>query len=84
MSLEDIEAKLRKLHVIKQIEHAFVLLEGGPKHNALVSAIRAEDAAEAERSIVFAFNAEESKAIFEAARTALQVRYETLKAELEA
>ena len=83
-SLVDIEAKLRKVQVLRAMEHAFLLLEGGPKHNALVSAIVAEDAAESERSVRFTFDAVESKAIFEAAAAALKKRFETIKAELGA
>jgi len=84
MDLDDIEAKLNKLKLVKQIEHVFILLEGGPKHGAKVSAIRAEDPAEAERSVVFPFDEEESKMVFEAARAALQVRYDRLRAEIGA
>ena len=84
MSMDDIEAKLKKVQLVRQMEHAFVLLEGGPKHNALVSGILAEDAAESERSVRFAFDATESAAIFKAAEEALKVRHEALKAELEA
>ena len=83
-SLADIEAKLKKVQVLRAMEHAFILLEGGPRHDAWVTLIKAEDAAEAERSVPFTFDAYESKMIFEAAAAALKKRFETIKAELGA
>ena len=84
MDLADIESRLRAVQLIMQMEHVFVVLERGPLHNALVSAIVAEDAAESERSVRFAFDADESKAIFEATAEVLKIRYNRLKQELEA
>lgn len=84
MNMDDIETKLKKVKLIKDMELVFDLLERGPKHDALVSAIVAEDAAESERSVRFAFSVDESKAIFKAAEDAIRVRYKALKAELTA
>lgn len=82
--LDDIEAKLAKVKVVREIEHVFDLCKRGPAHQARISAIVAEDDAEAERSVRFAFSPEESAAIFQAAEAALRKRYAALKAELGA
>lgn len=81
-SADDIEKKLLKAKLLKDMEHTFDMLKRGPATKALVSAIVAEDAAESERSIRFSFDEAESAAIFKAAETALQARYKALRAEL--
>lgn len=82
--LDDIEAKLAKVKMAREIEHMFDLCKRGPAHHARISAIVAEDDAEAERSVRFSFSAEESATIFHAAEAVLRKRYTALKAELGA
>lgn len=79
MDLNDIEAKLNKIKEIKEVEHALAVLESGVKNGALIHTIGAEDAAEAERSLKFSFNADETKAIFAAAAMALMARHNELE-----
>lgn len=82
-SMEQIEAKLAKVKLIREIEHAMAVLASGQKNGAVIRTIYAEDAAEAERSVHFVFSVEESAEIYKVAEQALNIRHAALKKELE-
>lgn len=81
-SLEDIQAKLKKAEELKLVEFAVHLSESAIRHQAKISKIVAEDAAEAERSVILSFTVEESAIIMQAVGTALMQRLESLRTEL--
>lgn len=82
-AMDDIEAKLQKVKLVREIEHVLNVLKGGVQHRARISALIAEDEASSERSAHFAFSEEESGMIFLAAEETLRQRYEALKDELK-
>lgn len=84
MSIGDIKAKLMKAQEAENIERAIDLAQRAIKHDAVISRVVAEDAAESERSVVLVFTVEESASIMKAAIAALEPRLEALKAELGA
>jgi hypothetical protein len=59
------------------------LCRRGASHGAKISAIVAEDDAEAERSVRIAFTPQESAMVFGAAGTALAARLDRLKVEID-
>jgi hypothetical protein len=81
MSIDDIEAKLRLAKEYREVELAVELCRRGAFHGARISAILAEDDAEAERSVRLAFTPQESAAVFRAAGAALAQRLDKLKAD---
>lgn len=83
MNLDDIEARLKLAKEAREVERAIDLCERGARHNARISSLKAEDAAEAERSIELLFTAEESIAIFNCAAAALTARRTFLMTQLQ-
>lgn len=84
MSLSDAKAKLLKIAEAEDVERAIDLCQRGTKHEAVISKIVAEDAAESERSVEIAFTPNEGTQIFTFIESLLVKRLAALKEELGA
>lgn len=83
-SMEDIEIKLKAVKEIRDVEHAVAVCRAGQVNEATIRSLRAEDAAEGERSVNLLFTREESVALFALAEKLLGERVVALKAKLGA
>lgn len=78
----DIEVKLKKIQQARAIEQALEHCKFGVSNKAMIYRIAAEDAGEAERSVILEFTESESKAIFEAVAALIAKRLAKIKTEL--
>jgi hypothetical protein len=84
MDIEQVEKLAAAAAEFRAIEFMLLRVAGALAHDAAISNLTAEDAAEAERSIPFAFTIEESAEVFAAAAKAVKPRFERVKAAVAA
>lgn len=83
-SMDEIEVKLKVVKEVRDVERGITICQSGAKSGAQIYSLRAEDAAESERSLELKFTMEESASIFLLAEKILGERRDALKAKIGA
>jgi hypothetical protein len=83
-SVDEVEEKLKAVKEIRDVEKGIMICQASRKCGAFIYSIRAEDAAESERSLEFKFSPESSGVLFEQAEKLLTERLAQLKAKIGA
>lgn len=83
-SMDEVEEKLKAVKEIRDVEKGILICQSGQTSGAQIYSLRAEDAAESERSLELKFSPEESASIFGLASKMLGDRRDVLKAKIGA
>lgn len=83
-SMDEVEEKLKAVKEVRDVEKGILICQSGAKSSAQIYSLKAEDAAESERSLELKFSPEESASIFSLAEKILGDRRDMLKAKIGA